>query len=56
VSEQGAISKEKFVFTFPFGVKIDTIKMHVFFNLQRKVAWREEDGDLLKSMQNKKAA
>jgi len=31
----------QFVFTFPFGVKIDTIKIDVFFNLQRKVAWRE---------------
>jgi len=27
-------------------VKIDTIKIGVFFNLQRKVAWRVEDGDL----------
>jgi len=41
VSEQGAISKGQFVFTLPFGVKIDTIKIDVFFNLQRKVAWRE---------------
>jgi len=26
---------------FPFDVKIDTIKIDVFFNIQTKVTWRE---------------